>query len=310
MNSFFTAFGATQSPFRVQPQVIVMGNFDGVHLGHQVLLKKARDLSLEKKQPGVVVTFEPHPMAILRPPHLRLFDLGDQQRQFQKAGLQGVVYLAFSRDFSELTAEQFLETVLFPEFKPAALVVGFNFRFGAGRLGTAEMLQAWGKKSGCEVHVIAPFELTTGPVSTSEIRKALQVGNVVKANELLGRPFYLSGIVVHGDSRGRGIGFPTANLHLEKVVTPKWGVYATRTWLQEKCFESVTHLGPLPTFEDAVVRLETHLLDFEGDLYGQTLRVEFIESVREVKKFNSIQELTEQIGRDVVRAREILGRTP
>ena len=305
--NFFVAQGGIQNPHRGQPQVIVIGNFDGVHLGHQELLRKAREVADLKRLPGVVVTFDPHPMAILRPPHLRLFDLADQQAQFAKSGLDGVVYLSFSRDFSELSAGAFVDQILGPEFRPAALVVGFNFRFGAGRTGTTELLRDWGAQNNCEVHVVGPVRQSEAPLSTSEIRKQLQQGEVKKAAELLGRPYYLSGIVIHGDSRGRGIGFPTANLHLEKVVTPEWGVYATRTWVAGRAVDSVTHLGPLPTFGDEVVRLETHLLDFSGDLYGQTVRVEFMDRVRSVAKFSSIEELRIQIQKDVETARMLLG---
>ena len=285
MKKFFVSQGPTESPYRGLPQVVVIGNFDGVHLGHQALLAAARESGLEKGLPAVVVTFDPHPLAILRPPHLRLFDLKDQQEQIRQADLDGVVYLSFSRDFSELPSLDFLNQILKPEFKPQVVIVGFNFRFGEGRTGDTELLKTWGAVNGCEVKVINSVQLSKGSVSTSEIRKDIQSGEVAHAALLLGRPYWLSGIVVHGESRGRKIGFPTANLNLEKVVIPAWGVYATRTWVSGVTYNSVSHLGPLPTFSDDVVRLETHLLDFEGDLYGQTVKVEFIDKLRGVQKF-------------------------
>ena len=307
MKNFFVSWGDDQIDPSAKGAILAMGNFDGVHLGHQELLKNARLWAGEKNCPAVVLTFEPHPLSILRPPHLRLFDLDDQQAQFKKAQMDGVVYLTFSRDFSELSAEEFLEKIILQKFNPRGIVVGFNFRFGAGRKGTVELLQEWGKKNNCEVHVISSFQIGEGIVSTSEIRKALLAGDVSRARLFLSRPFALQGIVVHGDSRGGRIGFPTANLHLEKVMTPAWGVYATHTLIGGKVFPSVSHLGPLPTFGDNVVRLETHLLGFSGDLYGQTLKVEFIEKIRGVQKFNSVDELREQIQKDIQTAKNFLG---
>jgi len=305
--SFFVARGLLENPMRGRPQVIVIGNFDGVHLGHQELLKTARHLADQKNGPALVVTFDPHPLEILRPPHLRLFDLKDQQMQFERLGLDGVVYLNFNRDFSELTAAQFLDQILFPQFSPLAIVVGFNFRFGAGRLGTTELLKTWGAQNQVEIKVHEPVSFPQlGTVSTSEVRKALAQGEVDRAANLLGRPYALAGIVVHGESRGRRIGFPTANLHLEKVVNPDWGVYATRTWVEGKAFDSVTHLGPLPTFGDQLVRIETHLFNFAGDLYGQFVRVDFLKKIRGVQKFSSVEELRAQIQSDVQSAQQLL----
>lgn len=307
MKNFFIAEGAAQNPHRQQPQVVVIGNFDGVHLGHQTLLQRAREWGQKKGLPPVVVTFDPHPLSVLRPPHLRLFDLEDQQAQFRAHGMAGVVYLPFSRDFSQLSAAEFLEKILGPELNPQVLIVGFNFRFGSARGGSVETLKEWGERRGCQVEIVQPVQIPEGLVSTSEIRKALAVGDVRRARALLGRPYYLSGIVEHGEARGRGLGFPTANVHLEKVINPLHGVYATRTWVGDEVFGSVTHLGPLPTFGDEAVRLESHLFDFSRDIYGQRVRVEFFELLRGVQKFGSLSELRAQIQRDGDRAREILG---
>lgn len=306
MKNFFIKEGASQNPHRQQPQVVVIGNFDGVHLGHQALLRRAREWGEKKGLPPVVVTFDPHPLSVLRPPHLRLFDLEDQQAQFRTHGMAGVVYLPFSRDFSQLSAAEFLEKVLGPELNPQVLIVGFNFRFGSARGGSVETLKEWGERRGCVVEIVQPVQIQEGIVSTSEIRKSLGVGDVRRARALLGRPYYLSGIVEHGEARGRGLGFPTANVHLEKVINPLHGVYATRTWLGDEVFDSVTHLGPLPTFGDEAVRLESHLFDFSRDIYGQRVRVEFFELLRGVQKFASLAELRAQIDRDGQRAREIL----
>ncbi len=308
MKSFFTAHGPRENPLRGQPQVVVIGNFDGIHRGHQELIRRALSWGHKLSLPVIAVTFDPHPLAVLRPPHLRLFDLEDQQAQFRAQGLDGVVYLSFSRDFSQLSAPEFLEKVLGPELNPKALVVGFNFRFGSARGGSVDLLKEWGQRHQCEVEIVEPVQTEAGLVSTSAIRKFLSEGAVGEAARLLGRPYALSGIVVHGESRGRGLGFPTANVHLEKVVFPKPAVYATRTWVGSQRYDSVTHLGPLPTFGDEVVRLETHLFEFDGDLYGQRLRVEFIEHLREVRRFGSVQELRDQIPRDSDLAREILRR--
>jgi len=307
MKNFFVATSETQSPLRNQPQVLVIGNFDGVHLGHQQLLAKACSMGARLGKPAIAVTFDPHPMQILRPPHLRLFDQKDQQQQFEKAGLRGVVYLRFSRDFSELSAEQFLDEILGREFAPVGIVVGYNFRFGAGRSGDTEMLKEWGRQNNCEVQVVESVEGADGVISTSAVRKSLQAGDVEKAARLLGRPVYVSGIVVHGESRGHKLGFPTANLHLENLTTPAWGVYATKVKFASSEYLAVSHLGPIPTFSDDLVRLEAHLLDFKGDLYGEMLRVEFIARVRGVLKFPSVDALRAQIQSDIERARVLLG---
>ncbi|MFN7729366.1 MAG: riboflavin biosynthesis protein RibF [Bdellovibrio sp.] len=306
MKNFFVKEGASQNPYRQQPQVVVIGNFDGIHLGHQALLKRAKAWGDKLDLPITVVTFDPHPLAILRPPHLRLFDLEDQQHQFETHGMSGVLYLPFSRDFSQLSAAEFLEKVLGPELCPQALVVGFNFRFGSARGGSVELLKEWGERRGTHVEIVQPIQTSAGIVSTSEIRKALSLGNVKKARALLGRPYYLAGLVEYGDSRGQGLGFPTANVHLEKIVHPLLGVYATRTSVGDERFDSVTHLGPLPTFGNEAIRLESHLFDFSRDIYGQKVRVEFFELLRGVQKFSGLDELREQISRDGAKAKQIL----
>lgn len=299
MSEFFVSLSAAQSPLRGQRQIVVIGNFDGVHLGHRQLLNRAMELKQKMGLPAVVLTFDPHPLAILRPPHQRLFDLEDQQEQFRKSGLDGVIYLPFSRDLSQKTAEQFLNEILGPELNPQAIIVGFNFHFGANRSGSPRTLQEWGLTHHCQVEVVDPvYAENKILLSTSEVRQALQVGDVERAMQILGRPFRFSGVVVYGQARGRGLGFPTANIHIEKPKLLASGVYATRAAVAGQQYNSITHLGPLPTFADEVIRLETHIFDYQGQIYGQRIDVDFVSRIRGIKKFDSGEDLKNQISID------------
>lgn len=275
-------------------------------MGHQELFRQAKQKAHELGLPLTVATFDPHPQAVLNPPHLRLFDLEDQQEQFKRHGASGVVYFSFSRDFSQSSAESFLTDFLQKFLAPKVLVVGFNFRFGADRRGGEDLLKDWGQKNGTQVCVVAPMMFEDEPISTSRIRKFLHHGNVQAAARLLGRNYSMSGIVVAGHARGRHIGFPTANLHLLDRFWPGNGVYATRSSVKGVRYLSVSHFGPLPTFGDMGIRLETHLFDFQGSLYGEELKVEFVSRIRDVVKFSSQEELVEQIRIDCEKAKALL----
>lgn len=314
MADFFVSKGPDSYPVMGRPLIVVIGNFDSIHIGHQALFRKALEWKSKLGLSTIVVTFDPHPLAVLRPPHSRLFDLEDQKEQIIKSKMDGVVYCPFSRDFSEMSAENFLNDYLKKHFNPKVVIVGYNFRFGHGRAGTTDMLKSWGESNDCQVDVVDPIQTTEGlDVSTSELRFALSHGEVKKANKILGRPYRLSGFVIHGEKRGQHLGFPTANIHFEGSSPLAFGVYASKAVIvdkdqnQKKTFNSISHLGPLPTFENKIVRLETHIFNFNSNIYGEKIEIEFYDKIRDVQKFPNIDELKKQIKLDCSIAEEILG---
>lgn len=284
------------------PCVISLGNFDGVHLGHQEILEatvaRARELGL----PAVAVTFDPHPSVVVAPerkPHL-LMSLRQRLAAFAAFGLDATWVIPFSRTFSELGPEAFLEA-LHRALKPTELHVGKAFHFGRDRSGTVASLEAWGRTCGCTVRTHGRHAPDGGVLSSSRIRKALDEGDVDLAAELLGQPFCLTGIVVDGDRRGRHLGFPTANLAWEQDQLPAYGVYVTEVRLPHEPTTrlGLTNVGEKPTFDGMKLTVETFLPDFEGDLYGSHLEVRFRHRLRGEMRFEGLEALVAQIGRDV-----------
>lgn len=286
---------------------MVLGNLDGLHLGHQELLRRARELAGFKALPMLVFTFDPHPMEVLpgKPDFRRIFPRDAQTDLLQKMGADGVYYQDFNAEFARTTAEDFLNQYLMLIAKPKVIVVGFNFRFGQNRQGTPEYLEQWGLKHNVQIIIVPPFQVAGQIVSSSSIRQFLQSGDIHRAQLLLGFPFFVDGIVEKGAQRGRNLGFPTANVHWSTTLVPKFGVYATRTHYRGQSLRSVSHLGPVPTFGEDRPRLETHILDQNLSLYGEHLRIEFLERLRDPVKFAGLDELKAQIQKDIQAAREI-----
>lgn len=294
--------------------VLTIGNFDGVHRGHQELIRRAVDRARALAVPSVVFTFEPHPVAVLRPDLKlrRLFDADDRREQLEKLGVDILVVEPFSRRFSQLTPEKFLiESVIRP-FQPKAVVVGYDFSFGANRAGGIDFLMAHAAAPGgnFDVEVVAPVTIDLGGndtiVSSTRIRHSLAMGRADEARELLGRSYVLRGIVKKGAGRGRTIGIPTANI--EPTVEPgvQTGVYAAWALVRGKKIEALVNIGVNPTFEgkDAVVlHVEAHLPTYDGvkdgDLYGEKLELGFVQKIRDEKKFSGASELVTQIRDDI-----------
>lgn len=317
---FWTARRPSEVPDDFARSAVVLGNLDGLHRGHQALLQAARDFAAKPEparaavpMPVVIFTFDPHPMQVLpgKPDFRRIFSPDVQTEMLKHWGAGGVYYQHFDIDFARTSAEDFLNRDLVPAVKPAAVVVGFNFRFGQNRQGTPEFLQEWGSRHGVEIIVVPPVAHDGETVSSSKIRTALLAGDVAHARRLLGFPFFLQGTVEKGAQRGRNLGFPTANMMWSTSVdpvqkttlTPAFGVYVTRTHFQGNVLPSVSHLGPVPTFSDIRPRLETHVLDRDLALYGETLKVEFLEKLRDPVKFEGLDELKKQIEADTATAR-------
>ncbi|PWU22550.1 MAG: riboflavin biosynthesis protein RibF [Bdellovibrio sp.] len=333
--NLFVAYQPSEIPKLSQPPVLILGNLDGIHRGHRALIEKSRQLaggspvmSAEvtteppraaelMKAPTWALTFHPHPAEVLspsrslqllhRPTHQfqRIFSFENQRALLEETGVNGIYYHHFDQKTAAQEPEEFLNQVVWPLFHPAAMVVGFNFRFGRGRHGDSHVLQEWGAGKGVSIHVVPALHWHGQVVSSSNIRESLRDGDVRDANELLGFPFFITGQVEAGERRGRDLGFPTANLARPSTLLPKEGVYATRVHVASAIYPSVTHLGAAPTFHDSHQRIESYLLDFKGELYGQGLKVEFLDRLRETRAFTKPDDLKAQIAKDIQRAREV-----
>ena len=287
--------------------VLTIGNFDGVHLGHQKLLSKLIQVAKENNTESVVLTFRPHPKTVLKPnePHHRLFDYRDQLEMMEQLGIDVLVEEKFSKDFSLMNAEEFLENYVIKNFNPKHLVVGHDFNFGKSRGGNIESLTEFCKKKGIGLSVVEAYLHEGQIVSSTQIRLLLEHGQIRKATEFLGRPYYLRGPVRVGNKRGRTIGTPTANISPEIEFVPRKGVYFTWAFLGNEKFASITNIGFNPTFEnsESYLKVETHIFNFDRDIYGDHLKVELIQFQRDEIKFNSIDALKTQIANDIAAAK-------
>lgn len=287
-----------------------IGSFDGVHRGHQAIIRQLVTGAHASGAKAVVVTFSPHPAVVLRGLQGPFFLTDHQERADLLAGLgvDVLVTLTFDRSLSARSAADFMGD-LCSHLGLKRLLVGYDFALGRGREGNVFRLKQLGEEMGYKVEVISPVESGGEVVSSSRIRALLTAGKVEAAAEMLGRPYGLNGMVVHGEGRGHGLGIPTANLLVSPDrISPGVGVYATMARVRGRAIQSVTNIGVRPTFEggSSTARIETHLLDFRQDLYGQTIRLEFIQFLRNEQRFASIDALLEQIHLDIQHAREVL----
>jgi riboflavin kinase / FMN adenylyltransferase len=306
-----TIQGLAALPDDVRPSVATVGVFDGVHVGHQMLIREVVDEARARGATSVVVTFDRHPLELLSPkdaPQL-ITTLRQRAEAFEGLGVDVLLVLRFDDKFRQFPAEHFIERVLVEALGAVHLVVGANFRFGHGGSGTVEMLQELGAKHGFSVHVFSLLEQEKAPagVSSSLIRRQLAEGDVEHVAEELGRPFRLEGHVVKGAGRGRGLGIPTANLDVpDKMILPKVGIYAGYLEAEGERHPAVISVGYNPTFEERDLPIvEVHALDFDADLYGRVIGVEFTHHLRDERKFESVDALIEQIRSDIARAREL-----
>jgi riboflavin kinase/FMN adenylyltransferase len=286
--------------------VVTIGNFDGLHLGHQSLLNRAREVS----GPRIVITFDPHPMQVLRPERdlKRLFPREDLIEQLPGYGVDLLLIIPFTREFAALPAKVFLDTYIADWFHPKHIVAGYDFTFGNSREGTLEMLREWSAAKGIHLDVLPPLRMGGEVVSSRRIRDLIMKGDVHGAHLLLGRPFYLRGEVIAGAGRGATIGMPTLNQLVINETLPPKGVFASRTVAEGKTYPSVTNIGTNPTFENGnAIKVETHILDARVELRGKSVDVQLLERLRDEKKFSSIEDLKKQIQSDILKARAILG---
>ncbi len=285
---------------------VSIGNFDGVHRGHQEIAQHLATRSRNEKVPAVVLTFDPHPLALLRPEHVppSLTTLEQKAELLEQAGVTCVIAYPTDKNLLQLTPVEFVASIVVGQLAAKGIVEGPNFCFGKDRKGDIDTLRDLCRERKIGLEVAEPVGGKRAMVSSSTIRSLIAAGRVAAAVELLGHPYRIAGEVVTGARRGQTIGFPTANLAGIQTLLPADGVYAGVSRVGESQFPAAVNIGPNPTFQEAARKVEVHLLDFAGDLYGRPLAVDLIDRVRDVRKFNGRDELVEQIGRDVRAVRE------
>src|SRR5712675_1873033 len=313
MASDFTVI-RDSSPAAAIPRgmVVAMGNFDGVHLGHRAVIAAALQMGRSHGRPALAVTFEPHPRSFFSPntPQFRLTDEIGKLRLLAGAGLAGAVVMTFDKARAGTTAQDFIHHDLIERLGISGIAVGYDFHFGKGRVGSPSLLVAEAPRLGIEVDVQAHVDIAERPVSSSAIRMALAEGQIEDATSMLGGPWFVTGQVIHGEKRGRELGYPTANMKLDKNCSLKHGIYAVRVGLGPERFEGVASFGRRPTFDNGAPLLEIFLFDFNGDLYGTTLDVAFIGFIRDELRFDSVDALVRQMDHDSARARAALAASP
>lgn len=292
--------------------VVAMGNFDGVHLGHRAVIGAALAMSKARGVPALAVTFEPHPRSFFSPntPQFRLTDETNKLRLLAATGLAGAVVMTFDKARAGTSAQDFIHHDLIGRLGISGIAVGYDFHFGKGRVGSPSLLVSEAPRLGIEVDVQAHVDIEERPVSSSAIRMALAEGQVADATTMLGGPWFVTGKVIHGEKRGRDLGYPTANIRLDKHCGLKHGIYAVRVGKGAQRFDGVASFGRRPTFDNGAPLLEVFLFDFKGDLYDTVLDVAFIGFIREELKFDTIEALIRQMDDDSATARAVLAAAP
>ncbi len=281
-----------------------IGNFDGVHLGHQAILASVISAAKKRSAPSLLISFDPHPLAVVAPsrgPKL-LQSRRQKLETLETTGLDGILLLPFDRELAALTGEEFFGNYLEARLRFATIHVGSNFRFGHARGGDIRLLQTIGAALSFSVVAVPPVTVNGETVSSSAIRMAIEDGDVTRARSFLGRPFTVTGEVVRGEGRGRVLEFPTANVAVDNETIPRRGVYVTETVAIGSRFPSITNVGVRPTFGGTTLSVETHLIDFDEDLYGERIEVRFLERLRDEVKFAGPTELADQLARDLAAA--------
>lgn len=300
------------SEYDKKPSVVTIGTFDGVHIGHKAILKRLTDAAEANRLESVLLTFFPHPRQVVQSvSNLRLINtIEEKKKLLEKEGLGSLVIHPFTKEFSRLTAEEYVRDILVKELAAKKIIIGYDHRFGRNRTADISDLKEYGKIYGFEVVEISAQELDEVAVSSTKIRRALENGDIATANNYLGYDYFLTGTIVKGRKIGRTINFPTANIHIDETykLIPKIGVYVVRTLINDKTYYGITSIGTNPTVNGDAKTIETHLLDFEGDLYGETLEISFLKYIREEKKFESVQELQSAIEEDETFARAYLSK--
>ncbi|MBW2484462.1 MAG: bifunctional riboflavin kinase/FAD synthetase [Deltaproteobacteria bacterium] len=289
---------------------VTIGNFDGVHLGHHMLFSEVVSRAYQKQGTSVIITFDPHPLQVIRPDiGIKLISTYEQKVELiSLAGIDVLVVIPFTSDFATTSAETFVDKVLIRTIGVKELVVGYDYAFGKGRQGNIEFLQEQGRLKGFPVTVVEPYYVDDMLVSSSKIRELVSEGRMMDVKKLLGRNYQIRGTVQEGKKRGGPVvGFKTANLNLsEEDLCPRHGVYVTQVVYDGKCYGGVLNIGYNPTFGENKLSAETHIFDFNQDIYGRKIKINLLKYLRGEKKFSGPEELAEQIHHDIRQAKEIL----
>jgi riboflavin kinase/FMN adenylyltransferase len=296
-------------PETLRGGAISIGKFDGMHMGHSLIIHRLKNHAQQRQIPAVVVTFDPLPAVLLQPevapkPICTLERKIELVCDFQ---VDAVVVIPTEQGLLQQSAETFFYETIRDRFGARVVVEGSNFSFGRDRMGTSEVIRLYGQWTGIEVDIVDPLQIGEERVSSSGIRRLLQAGQIERVNELMSPPYRMSGTVTVGEQRGRTLGFPTANVGETQTILPKHGVYATATWIEGKQYGSTTHIGTNPTFDVAVPKIEVFVHDFSGDLYGKRIDVDFLSLLREPIRFDTAESLVRQMHEDVARSRRISG---
>lgn len=279
---------------------VALGSFDGLHSGHLSLVKKTVQVAKEKNGKSMVFTYKNHPKTLVKPesaPKL-IMDLETKLKYLEEENVDIVVLRSFTKEFMSVSAEDFIK-LLCVDYNVKGIIVGFNFRFGYKNLGDVKLLEDLQGKYGYKLYVMEPYTYNGDVISSTRIRKSILEGDVKEASKMLSKPYLIKGKVIHGKKLGRTIGFPTANLEFDsKIIIPDKGVYYTNVEYNNKTYKGITSVGYNPTVNGQQLTIETYILDFDDTIYGQELKVYFIERIREEMKFNSLDELVEQIKKD------------
>ncbi len=288
--------------------VITIGNFDGVHIGHQEIFRKVKERAKRKGGKAVVFTFKPHPLKLLRPDRcpLLITPYAKRIRLIEHFGMDAVIVARFTREFASLSPERFFLDILKGIFNVHSIFIGYDFSFGKDREGSVEKLKDLGRKNDVDVNIVGPVRLRGKPVSSTKIRELVARGEMRMAREFLGRYFFLSGTVIEGHKRGQKLGFPTANIGTGHELFPRKGVYATFLFYRGKRYRAVTNVGINPTFSNGALSVETFVLNFNIPLYGEEISVSFVHRLRDEIFFSSVRALTKQIEKDIQAAVKIL----
>lgn len=303
-------YGIGRAKKKYNNAVLAIGVFDGVHLGHQELIVKAVNKAKAKNGQAIVMTFAPHPVKVLKPeiylPYI--VSIPHRLKLIESLGVSVCIIVRFTKQFAALTPEKFIKRYLIEHIGPEEIVVGEEFRFGIGRVGTIEYFRDAGLKYGFTVDPIPPINGANGKIGSTAIRKLIAVGQISAAAEYLGRYVSLLGKVKKGDGRGKTLGFPTANIALNEEVLPPVGVYAAYVRIAEKTYKAMANIGHRPTFNDksSPISLEVHIFDFKNNIYGKEILVEFVKKIRNEKEFKDINSLISQLKIDEIHSKKIL----